>query len=66
MSQSVGSAASAQGYGYEVLGAVMANRQQDMKAQMTTMLVQSAMQSIEQVQASAPVGNLGQHINISV
>ncbi|WP_445768794.1 hypothetical protein [Rheinheimera sp.] len=64
MSQSVGAAASSQGF--EVLGAVMAKKQQNQEAKMATMLVQSAMQSVEQVQASAPVGNLGQNINISV
>lgn len=64
MSQSVGAASSNQGY--EVLAAVMANKQQNQEAKMATMLVQSAMQSVEQVQASAPVGNLGQNINISV
>uniref|UniRef100_A0A486XLQ9 Motility protein n=1 Tax=Rheinheimera sp. BAL341 TaxID=1708203 RepID=A0A486XLQ9_9GAMM len=64
MSQSVGAAASNQGY--EVLGAVMAKKQQNQEAKMATMLVQSAMQSVEQVQASSPVGNLGQNINISV
>jgi hypothetical protein len=64
MSQSVGAAASNQGY--EVLGAVMAKQQQNQEAKMATMLVQSAMQSVEQVQASAPVGNLGQNINITV
>ncbi|GAA0557596.1 MAG TPA: hypothetical protein VFY01_09705 [Rheinheimera sp.] len=64
MSQSVGAAASNQGY--EVLGAVMAKKQQNQEAKMATMLVQSAMQSVEQVQASSPVGNLGQNINITV
>lgn len=64
MSQSVGSTATAQAF--EVLGAVMAKKQQNQEAQMATMLVQSAMQSVEQVQSSAPVGNLGQNINISV
>lgn len=64
MSQSVGATATAQAF--EVLGAVMANKQQNQEAKMATMLVQSAMQSVEQVQASAPVGNLGQNINISV
>ena len=64
MSQSVGAAASNQGY--EVLGAVMAKKQQNQEAKMAMMLVQSAMQSVEQVQASSPVGNLGQNINISV
>jgi hypothetical protein len=64
MSQSVGAAGS--GYGYEVLGAVMAQKQQSQEAKMATMLVQSAMQSVEQVQSSAPVGNLGQNINITV
>jgi hypothetical protein len=64
MSQSIGAAASNQGY--EVLGAVMAKQQQNQEAKMATMLVQSAMQSVEQVQASAPVGNLGQNINITV
>ncbi|MCS4308054.1 hypothetical protein HRH59_08500 [Rheinheimera sp. YQF-2] len=64
MSQSVGAAASNQGF--EVLGAVMAKKQQNQEAKMATMLVQSAMQSVEQVQASSPVGNLGQNINITV
>ncbi len=64
MSQSVGAAASNQGY--EVLGAVMAQKQQNQEAKMATMLVQSAMQSVEQVQASAAVGNLGQNIDITV
>ena len=64
MSQSVGAAASIQSF--EVLGAVMAKKQQNQEAKMATMLVQSAMQSVEQMQASAPVGNLGQNINISV
>lgn len=64
MSQSVGAAASSQAF--EVLGAVMAKKQQNQEAKMATMLVQSAMQSVEQVQASSPVGNLGQNINITV
>ena len=64
MSQSVGAAGSNQGY--EVLGAVMAKKQQNQEAKMATMLVQSAMQSVEQVQASSPVSNLGQNINITV
>lgn len=64
MSQSVGAAASNQGF--EVLGAIMAKKQQNQEAKMATMLVQSAMQSVEQVQASSPVGNLGQNINITV
>jgi len=64
MSQSVGAAGS--GYGYEVLGAVMSQKQQNQEAKMATMLVQSAMQSVEKVQSSAPVGNLGQNINITV
>jgi len=64
MSQSIGAVASNQGY--EVLGAVMAKKQQNQEAKMATMLVQSAMQSVEQVQASSPVGNLGQNINITV
>jgi hypothetical protein len=45
---------------------VMAKKQQNQEAKMITMLVQSAMQSVEQVQASSPVGNLGQNINITV
>ncbi|HEY0921198.1 hypothetical protein [Rheinheimera pacifica] len=64
MSQSIGAAASNQGF--EILGAVMAKKQQNQEAKMATMLVQSAMQSVEQVQASSPVGNLGQNINITV
>lgn len=64
MSLSVSSSGSS--YGYEVLGAVMAKQQQNQEAKMATMLVQSAMQSVEQVQSSAPVGNLGQNIDLSV
>lgn len=64
MSQSVGGAASAQAF--EVLGAVMAKKQQDMQAQMATSLVQSAMQTVEQTAAAQPVGNLGQNINTMV
>ncbi|MDP4537064.1 hypothetical protein Q3O60_12770 [Alkalimonas collagenimarina] len=64
MSQSVGAAASAQAF--EVLGAVMAKKQMNQEAQMTTMLLDSAMKTGEQVQTSQAVGNLGQNINISV
>lgn len=64
MSQSVGAAASAQGF--EVLGAVMAKKQQNQEGKMALMLIQSAAQTVEKVQASAPVGNLGQNINIHV
>lgn len=64
MSQSVGAAASAQAF--EVLGAVMAKKQMNQEAKMTTMLVDSAMKTGAQVQTSQAVGNLGQNINISV
>lgn len=64
MSQSIGSAASAQGF--EVLGAVMAKKQQNQEAKMASILLQSAVQSSKQIQSAAPVGNLGQNINISV
>lgn len=64
MSQSVGALASAQAF--EVLGAVMAKKQQDQQAQMANMLVQSAMQTVEQTSAAQPVGNIGQNINIMV
>ena len=64
MSQSVGAASSAQGF--EVLGAVMAKKQQNQEAKMAMMLLQGAVQSTAQMQSSAPVGNLGQHINIMV
>lgn len=64
MSQSVGAAASAQAF--EVLGAVMAKKQMNQEAKMTSLLVNSAMQSGAQVQTSQAVGNLGQNINISV
>lgn len=64
MSQSVGAAAS--GQGFEVLGAVMAKKQQNQEAKMAMALLQSAAQSSAQIQASAPVGNLGQNINIMV
>ncbi|CAM5224547.1 hypothetical protein ALON55S_08452 [Alishewanella longhuensis] len=33
---------------------------------MTNMLVQSAMQSVEQTAAAQPVGNIGQNINVTV
>ncbi|MDP5135874.1 hypothetical protein [Rheinheimera baltica] len=64
MSQSVGAAAS--GQGFEMLGAVMAKKQQNQEAKMAMMLIQSAVQTGEKVQASSPVGNLGQNINIAV
>lgn len=64
MSQSVGAAASAQGF--EVLGAVMAKKQQNQEGKMALMLIQSAMQTVDKAQSSAPVGNLGQNINIHV
>jgi hypothetical protein len=64
MSQSVGTLATAQSF--EILGAVMAKKQQNQQAQMTNLLVQSAMQTVEQTSAAAPVGNIGQNINISV
>ncbi|GGW53915.1 hypothetical protein [Alishewanella tabrizica] len=64
MSQSVGALASAQAF--EVLGAVMAKKQQDQQAQMAMSLVQSAMQGVEQTAAAQPVGNLGQTINVMV
>ena len=64
MSQSVGAAASNQGF--EVLGAVMAQKQQKQEAKMAMMLLQSAVQPTAQMQASAPVGNLGQNINLMV
>mgnify|MGYP005836866677 CR=1 FL=1 len=64
MSQSVGALASAQAF--DVLGAVMAKKQQDQQAAMTNMLVQSAMQSVEQTAAAQPVSNLGQNINVTV
>ncbi|MBZ9612884.1 hypothetical protein [Rheinheimera maricola] len=64
MSQSVGAASSAQGF--EVLGAAMAKKQQNQEAKMAMTLLQGAVQSSAQIQASAPVGNLGQNINITV
>ncbi len=64
MSQSVGALASAQAF--EVLGAVMAKKQQDQQAKMAVSLVQSAMQSVEQTSAAQPVGNIGQNINVMV
>ena len=64
MSQSVGAMASAQSF--EILGAVMAKKQQTQQAQMVNLLVQSAMQTVEQTTAASPVGNIGQNINISV
>jgi hypothetical protein len=61
MTASIGSTASNQSM--EVLGAVMANKQQKQEAKMTMQLLQSAA-------ASAPppvaVGNIGQNINIKV
>ena len=64
MSQSVGAASAAQGF--EVLGAVMAKKQQNQQAQMAMTLLQGAAQTSAQIQASSPVGNLGQNINIMV
>lgn len=64
MSQSVGALASAQAF--EVLGAVMAKKQQDQQAKMAVSLVQSAMQSVEQTAAAQPVGNIGKNINVMV
>ncbi|WP_019676642.1 hypothetical protein [Arsukibacterium perlucidum] len=64
MSQSVGAMASAQSF--EILGAVMAKKQQTQQAQMVNLLMQSAMQTVEQITAASPVGNIGQNINISV
>ncbi|MCB5227206.1 hypothetical protein JAO78_010320 [Alishewanella sp. 16-MA] len=64
MSQSVGALASAQAF--EVLGAVMAKKQQEQQGQMATSLVQNAMQSIEPTAAAQSVGNLGQNINVTV
>ncbi|HAW91574.1 MULTISPECIES: hypothetical protein [unclassified Arsukibacterium] len=64
MSQSVGALATAQSF--EVLGAVMAKKQQNQQAQMANILLQSAMQTVEQTSAASPVGNIGQNINISV
>lgn len=64
MSQSVGALASAQAF--EVLGAVMAKKQQDQQAKMAVSLVQSAMQSVEQTSAAQSVGNIGQNINVMV
>ncbi len=61
MTASIGSTAASQSM--EVLGAVMANKQQKQEAKMTMQLLQSAA-------ASAPppvaVGNIGQNINIKV
>ena len=64
MSQSVGALASAQAF--EVLGAVMAKKQQEQQGQMATSLVQNAMQSIEPTATAQSVGNLGQNINVTV
>lgn len=64
MSQSVGALATAQSF--EILGAVMAKKQQNQQAQMANILLQSAMQTVEQTSAASPVGNIGQNINISV
>ena len=64
MSQSVGALATAQSF--EILGAVMAIKQQNQQAQMANILLQSAMQTVEQTSAASPVGNIGQNINISV
>ncbi|MAD75384.1 MAG: hypothetical protein CML20_11440 [Rheinheimera sp.] len=64
MSQSVAALANAQSF--EILGAVMAKKQQNQQAQMANILLQSAMQTVEQTSAASPVGNIGQNINISV
>lgn len=64
MSQSVGATASAQAF--EVLGAVMAKKQLNQEAQMTSLLVESAMQTSAAAQSPSPVGNLGMNIDIKV
>ncbi|SEA61623.1 hypothetical protein [Alkalimonas amylolytica] len=64
MSQSVGATASAQAF--EVLGAVMAKKQLNQEAQMTNLLVESAMQSSATAQSPSQVGNLGMNIDIKV
>ena len=64
MSQSVAALANAQSF--EILGAVMVKKQQNQQAQMANILLQSAMQTVEQTSAASPVGNIGQNINISV
>ena len=61
MTASIGSTAASQSM--EVLGAVMANKQQKQEAKITMQLLQSAATSAPPPVA---VGNIGQNINIKV
>jgi len=66
MTQSVGSAAVSQSY--ELLGASLAKSQQKQEGRQTMQLLESAVTSSPALQSlsPAPVGNLGQNIDISV
>lgn len=61
MTQGIGAAAVSQSY--ELLGASLAKSQQKQEGQMVMQLLQTAANSAP---ASAPVGNLGNNIDISV
>ncbi|WP_031571432.1 hypothetical protein [Rheinheimera texasensis] len=60
MTESIGS--QAVGQSYEMLGAALAKTQQKQEAQMTMQLLQSATVA----QPAAPIGNLGQNVDIMV
>ncbi|WP_348731718.1 hypothetical protein [Rheinheimera texasensis] len=62
MTESIGS--QAVGQSYEMLGAALAKTQQKQEAQMTMQLLQSA--TVAQPPQPAPVGNLGQNVDVMV
>lgn len=63
MTESIGS--QAVGQSYEMLGAALAKTQQKQEAQMTMQLLQSATVA-PTAQVAAPVGNLGQNVDVMV
>jgi hypothetical protein len=63
MTESIGS--QAVGQSYEMLGAALAKTQQKQEAQMTMQLLQSATVT-QPPKPTAPVGNLGQNVDLLV
>lgn len=63
MTESIGS--QAVGQSYEMLGAALAKTQQKQEAQMTMKLLQSATVA-QPSQPAAPVGSLGQNVDLMV
>lgn len=54
-------------YAMEMMGVAMAKTQQEEQGRQSLQLLESAAQSTQQIQSSAPAtGNLGQNINIKV